>query len=98
MIAPVLSFTEKKLISLGNKYFSIPLEHLPYYPKIPSVLRVQIDDEHEQAPLVTHKKKRELAVVDAMVELAPNALAPSMPVKVRPGRPKKKVVIASRPP
>ncbi len=33
-IAPVLSLTEKKLISLGKKYFSIPLEHLLYYPEI----------------------------------------------------------------
>jgi hypothetical protein len=35
LIAPVLSFTKKKLISLGKKYFLIPLEHLPYYPEIP---------------------------------------------------------------
>jgi hypothetical protein len=35
----VLLLIEKKLISLGRKYFSIPLEHLPYYPEIPGVLR-----------------------------------------------------------
>ncbi len=33
-IAPVLSLIEKKPISLGKKYFSIPLEHLLYYLKI----------------------------------------------------------------
>jgi hypothetical protein len=44
-IAPVLSLTENKLISLGKKYFSIPFEHMPYYLEIPSALRVQIDDE-----------------------------------------------------
>lgn len=49
-IAPVLSLIEKKLISLGNKNFSIPLEHLPYYPKIHGAFHTQIDNEHEQAP------------------------------------------------
>ncbi len=44
-IAPVLSFTKKKLISRGKKYFLIPFEHLLYYPKILGVLHVQIDDE-----------------------------------------------------
>jgi hypothetical protein len=33
-IAPMLSLTRKKLISLGKKYFLIPFEHLSYYPKI----------------------------------------------------------------
>jgi hypothetical protein len=37
-IAPVLSLTEKKLISLSKKYFLIPFEHLLYYPEIPSAL------------------------------------------------------------
>ncbi len=37
-IAPVLSLVEKKLISLGKMYFSIPLEHMSYYPKIPGAL------------------------------------------------------------
>jgi hypothetical protein len=46
----MLSFIEKKLISLGKKYFSIPLKHLLYYPEIPGVFRTQIDNEHEQAP------------------------------------------------
>jgi hypothetical protein len=34
-------------------------------------------------------------VVDAMVESTPNIIAPIMPVKARPGHPKKKVVTAS---
>ncbi|CAK9217450.1 unnamed protein product [Sphagnum troendelagicum] len=33
-ITHVLSLTKKKLISLGKKHFSIPLEHLSYYPEI----------------------------------------------------------------
>jgi hypothetical protein len=45
-----------------------------------------------------HKKKWQLATINAMVESAPNAPTPSAPVKVRPGRPKKKVVTASGPP
>jgi hypothetical protein len=49
-IALVLSLTEKKLISLSKKYFSIPFEHLSYYLTIPSAFHVQIDDEREQAP------------------------------------------------
>jgi len=47
LIALMLSFIEKKLISLGKKYFSIPLKHLLYYPEIPGVFRTQIDNEHE---------------------------------------------------
>jgi hypothetical protein len=50
LISPMLSLIEKKLISLGKKYFSIPFEHLPYYPEIPSAFHTQIDNEHEQAP------------------------------------------------
>ncbi len=46
-IAPVLSFTEIKLISLGKNYFSIPLEHLLYYPKIPGAPHAQINNEQE---------------------------------------------------
>jgi len=84
-------------MSLGKKYFSIPLEHLPYYLEILGVLHEQIDDEHEQAPPMTHKKKWQLATIDALVELVPNALAPLAPVKARSGHPKKKVVVASRP-
>jgi hypothetical protein len=38
LIAPVLSLTEKKLISLGNKYFSIPPKRMSYYLEIPSAL------------------------------------------------------------
>jgi hypothetical protein len=33
-ITHVLSLIKKKLISLGKKHFSIPLEHLSYYPEI----------------------------------------------------------------
>jgi hypothetical protein len=44
-ITRVLSLIEKKLISLSKKYLSIPLEHLPYYPKIFGAFRAQIDDE-----------------------------------------------------
>jgi hypothetical protein len=39
-ITPVLSLTKKKLISLGKKYFSIPLKHLSYYLEIPGVFYV----------------------------------------------------------
>jgi hypothetical protein len=39
LIAPMLSLTKKKLISLGKKYFLIPLEHLLYYPKILGAFR-----------------------------------------------------------
>ncbi len=46
-IAPVPSLTKKKLISLGKKYFSIPLKHLPDYPEICGALRTQIDDKQE---------------------------------------------------
>ncbi|CAK9219407.1 unnamed protein product [Sphagnum troendelagicum] len=94
-IAPVLSLIEKKPISLGKKCLSIPLEHLPYYPKIPSALCVQIDDDQKQEPPTTRKKKQQLVAIDAMVELAPNTLTPLAPVKVKPGCPKKKVVTAS---
>jgi len=45
-----------------------------------------------------HKKKWQLATINAMVELAPNAPTPSAPVKVRLGCPKKKVVTTSGPP
>jgi hypothetical protein len=44
-----------------------------------------------------HKKKRQLAAIDAMVELVPNAPAPSALVKARPRRPKKKVVTLGLP-
>jgi hypothetical protein len=44
-ITPVLSFTEKKPISLGKKYFLIPLKHLLYYPEILSAFHAQINDE-----------------------------------------------------
>jgi hypothetical protein len=54
----VLSFTKKKLISLGKKYFSIALEHLPYYLEIPSALYTQIDNEQKLVPLMTRKKKQ----------------------------------------
>jgi hypothetical protein len=47
---------------------------------------------------VTCKKKQQLAVVDAMVELTPNASTPLVLVKVRPKRPEKKVVAMSGPP
>lgn len=46
-IAPMLSLTEKKLISVGKKYFSIPLEHLLYYPQILRALCAQIDNKQE---------------------------------------------------
>jgi len=83
----VLSLIEKKLISLGKKSLSIPLEHLPYYPEIPSALYAQIDDQQKQEPPMMRKKKQQLAMINAMVELAP--------VKARLGCPKKKVVTAS---
>ncbi len=57
-ITPILSFTKKKLISMGKKYFSIPLNHLPYYPEIPGALYTQIDNEQEQVPLTMRKKKQ----------------------------------------
>jgi hypothetical protein len=94
----VLSLIEKKLISLGKKYFSIPLEHLPYYPEIPSALYAQIDNEQKQEPPTTCKKKQQLIAIDAMVELTLNALASLALVKARPGHPKKKVVTTSRSP
>jgi hypothetical protein len=42
-IAPPLNLSNKKLISLGKKYFLIPPQDLPYYPEIPLTLRVQLD-------------------------------------------------------
>jgi hypothetical protein len=47
LITPVLSLTKKKPISLGKKYFLIPLEHLPYYPKILGAFHAQINDKQE---------------------------------------------------
>jgi hypothetical protein len=58
LIALVLSVTAKKLISLGKKYFSIPFEHLLYYPEILGAFRAQINDEQEQAAPMMRKKKR----------------------------------------
>jgi hypothetical protein len=43
---------------MGKKYFSIPLNHLPYYPEIPGALYTQIDNEQEQVPLTMRKKKQ----------------------------------------
>ncbi len=39
LIALVLSLINKKLISLGTKYFLITLKHLPDYPKILGAFR-----------------------------------------------------------
>jgi hypothetical protein len=96
-IAPLLSLTEKKLISLGKKYLSIPLKHLPHYPKIPSALCTQFNNEQEQVPPAMCKKKWQLPTIDVMVESMPNTPTPSVPVKARLGHPKKKVVAASGP-
>jgi hypothetical protein len=59
-IAPPLTLSNKKLISLGKKYFSILPQDLLYYLEIPLTLRAQLDQtEHnqEQAP-VTRQNKR----------------------------------------
>jgi hypothetical protein len=42
-IAPLLTLSNKKLISLGKKNFSIPPQDLPYYPEIPLTLCAQLD-------------------------------------------------------
>jgi hypothetical protein len=48
-IAPPLNLSNKKLISLGKKYFSILPQDLPYYPKIPLTLHAQLDQtKHNQ--------------------------------------------------
>jgi hypothetical protein len=83
-IAPLLTLFNKKLISLGKKYFSIPLEDLPYYLEIPLTLRAQLDQtkqNQEQGPM-TCQNKRQCLAVDAMGESTPTM------VKARPGCPK----------
>jgi hypothetical protein len=42
-IAPLLTLSNKKLISSGKKYFSILPQDMPYYPEIPLTLHVQLD-------------------------------------------------------
>jgi hypothetical protein len=84
-IAPPLTYFNKKLISLGKKYFSILPQGLLYYPEIPLTLHAQLDQmEHnqEQVP-VTRQNKRQCLTVDAMGESTP------MVVKARPGHQKK---------
>ncbi len=42
-IAPLLTLSNKKMISLGKKYFLILPQDLSYYPEIPLTLRAQIN-------------------------------------------------------
>jgi hypothetical protein len=92
-IAPPLTLSNKKLISLGKKYFSILPQDLLYYPDIPLTLRAQLDQtehNHEQA-LMTRQNKRQRLAVDAMGESTPTM------VKARPSHPKKVKTVEVRP-
>ena len=58
-IIPPLTLPNKKLVSLGKKYFSIPPEFLEYYPALPADVRSQIDNNHSDEPTETREKRRQ---------------------------------------
>jgi len=92
-IAPPLTLSNKKLISLGKKCFSISPEDLPYYLEIPLTLRAQLDqtEQNQEQALMTYQNKRQCLAVNAMGESTP------MMVKARPGCPKKLKTLEVRP-
>nr|XP_032800654.1 uncharacterized protein LOC116937610 [Petromyzon marinus] len=77
--APVGGLSAERLASLSKKYFSIPPEHLPYYPAAPGDAGPQIDGRPVPEGGPGRATKRKLAAVDATVgpaaEIGPAAKA-----------------------
>jgi hypothetical protein len=92
-ITPLLTLSNKKLISLGKKYFSIPPWNLPYYIEIPLTLHAQLDqtEQNQEQALMTCQNKRQRLTVNATGESMP------MMVKARPGRLKKVKMVEVKP-
>jgi hypothetical protein len=81
---PLVALKLQKLKSLMNKYFSIPPQHLSYYPDIPDDLSAGSDKE-DDVPAQTRARKKARAEMGVPAKLAVGARKPGRPKKVVEG-------------